>query len=255
MNELALCSIALRDLPLNEVAAIAAAAGLKAIEITGRLPHLDPKLGAPAARLAAETVAAAGVRVLAYGSYLGFGDQECEPEREAEIASALGAHLFRVWARGGDVERAAKVVRAACDAAPGMTVVVERHSGSLADTADRIEAFLGLVDRPNAGLNWQVLDFLTMDQSTHQPADATRLARFTKYVHLKNYRAGNGQMQPWESLENGILDYKAILQALVGAGYKGPLAIEFLPDVGKSPFELLSADVAFVRRVLEEVLA
>ena len=123
--------------------------------------------------------------MICYGSYLGrFGQVERrQAERAAAIASALETRLMRVWAEplaegSRDVAPVVDLIRVACDAAApaGITVVIERHLGSFADSVDSIERLLRDVDWPNVALNYQVLDFLPPREAVNQPADAARLA-------------------------------------------------------------------------------
>lgn len=263
-NTLAFCSISALDRPLAEAATVAARAGL-ALEVTAHPPHLDPGAGVEAARDAAAAVRGAGVQIVAYGSYLGrFGQIElAHAEREAAIAAALGAPLLRVWAEpipdgASDLGPVVDLLRTACDraAGDGITVVVERHLGSFADTPERIEQLLAAVDRPNLALNYQVLDFLPPDAAAAQPADAARLAPLARYCHLKNYQfneAAGGPLLPGGSLAGGALDYRTILAALLGAGYRGPLTIEFLAADPRPVEEKLGEDVRFLRHLLAEL--
>jgi sugar phosphate isomerase/epimerase len=259
---LCFCSISALDRPVAEAAAVAARLGLDGLEVTAHRPHLDPEAGPAAAREVARAVRAEGVDVVAYGSYLGRHGQTTRrhAEREAAIAAALETRVVRVWAEPlseGQTDPAPTVdlMRAICDAvrADGITVVVERHLGSFADTPERIEALLAAIDRPNVALNYQVLDFLPPAEAPHQPADAARLVRHARYLHLKNYQPnpdGVGSLLPGASLEGGVLDYRAILPAAIAAGYRGPLTIEFLAADTRPLEERLAADVAFVRGVL-----
>lgn len=259
--ELAFCSISALDRSLADAAAVAAGAGLKALEVTGHRPHLDPNEGTEAAREAGRIVRAAGLSIVAYGSYLGrFGQVTREhAAREAAIAAAMGTTLLRVWAEplaDGQTDAAPTValMQAACDAAraDGITVVIERHLGSFADTPERIDWLLAAIDRPNVALNYQVLDFLPADEAAAQPADARRLIHHARYFHLKNYQANPsaGPLLPGAALGDGVLDYRAILTAAHTAGYRGPLTIEFLAADPRPVEEKLAADVAFVRGVL-----
>lgn len=265
MNEprlLAFCSISALDRPVAAAAALARRAGCEGLEVTARAPHLDPEAGPAAAREAGRAIRGEGVSVVAYGSYLGrFGQTSPEiARREVALASALGAPLLRVWAEPvegpeGGFETVVSLLREAADAAAGegITVVVERHVGSHADTPPRIQHLLGAIARPNVALNYQVLDFLPPDEAALQPADAQRLVPLARYFHLKNYRSNpepGGRLLPGASLADGALDYRAILPAALAAGYAGPLTIEFLAMDPRPVEEKLAADVAFVRSVL-----
>jgi sugar phosphate isomerase/epimerase len=265
MKKLGFCSISALDRSLGDAAALAKDAGLDGLEVTAHQPHLDPDDGVEAARAGGHAVRAAGVEVIAYGSYLGrFGQLERHhAEREAAIAAALATRLLRVWAEpipegSSAIAPVVDLVRAACDAArpAGITVVIERHLGSFADTPERIERLLNAVNRPNVALNYQVLDFLPPAAVGAQAADAAGLVRFARYFHLKNYQPNpdpDGPLFPGGSLARGVLDYRAILRAALAAGYDGPLTIEFLAADPRPVEDKLREDVAFVRRVLNEV--
>lgn len=259
---LAFCSISALERPLAAVAELAASLGLAGIEVTARKPHFDPEAGVAAARDAARAIRAAGSEVVAYGSYLGRFKlmTRAHAEREAALAAAFGAPLLRVWAEPfesapDDMAPAVELMQAACDAArgDGITVVIERHIGSFADTPERIARLLDAIDRPNVALNYQVLDFLPPDQADAQPADAALLIRHARYFHLKNYQRNeveNGPLMLGAALADGVLDYRAILNAALDAGYAGPLTIEFLAADARPVEEKLAADVAYVRELL-----
>lgn len=262
--KLGFCSISALDRPLAEVAAIASDAGLDGIEVTQRPPHFDEGDDARAAAEALRGIRAAGAYVLAYGSYLGkTGERSISrAQREVAVARAFEAPLLRVWAEpiAGEAdagfEKTVETLRAGCDAArgSGITLVVERHVGSFADTPERIERLISEVDRENFALNYQVLDFLSPDRIAHQAEDAEALIGHAAYVHLKNYRENperGGPLMPGGSLEGGVLDYQAILRAVLGSGYAGPMTFEFLSWEPIPLEEKLAADVAFVRSVLE----
>lgn len=269
MRKLGFCSISAMDRPLAAAAELAAGLGLDGLEVTARPPHLDPRAGMEAAREAGRAVRKAGVEVIAYGSYLGRPDvdEDTRPEREVAIAEALQTRLLRVWAEvppaaGGDeaegFRRVVGMLRTTCDlaAAPGLTVVVERHIGSFADTPERIERLLDAIDRANLALNYQVLDFLPPRDVSAQPEDAERLIRHARYFHLKNYRRGAdgaAPLEPGGSLEGGVLEYRRILQAALGGGYAGPMTIEFLSWAPTPLEEKLAADVEFVRQTLADL--
>ena len=260
--KLGFCSYSALDRPLAAAAEVAAGAGLDGLEVTAHPPHLDPEAGLEAAREAGRAVRAAGVEVICYGSYLGrFGRTTLAHARQdAEIAAALDTKLMRVWAEPieptpFDMAPVVELMRAACDAAApaGITVVIERHMGSFADTPERIAALLSAIDRSNVALNYQVLDFLPADAIDAQPADAAALVRFARYFHLKNYLRNpdpGGPLFPGGSLAGGALDYAAILRSALAADYDGPLTFEFLAFDERPTEVKLADDVAFVRGVL-----
>lgn len=265
MNRLAFCSISALDRSIEDVARLVAQVRLDGLEVTAHRPHLDPNNGVDAARAVGRGVRATGVDIVAYGSYLGrFGQVRHEhAAREAAIAAALETPLLRVWAEPleeGQTDPAATValMQAACDAAraDGITVVIERHIGSFADTPDRIEGLFDMIDRPNLALNYQALDFLPPSAVADQPDDARRLIPLARYFHLKNYQANDdpgAPLLPGGSLAGGVLDYRAILHAALATGYRGPMTIEFLAADERPVEEKLAADAAFIRGILSEL--
>ena len=264
MSVLGLCSINALDRPLAAVSELAAAAGFDALEVTARPPHLDPEAGTIAAREQGRIVREVGIDVVAYGSYLGRFEQTevRHAHREVGLAAALETPLLRVWAEPvgadpEDIEPTLAWLIPACDAAAseGITVVVERHLGSFADTPKRIAGLFDRVDRPNLALNYQALDALPQEQVDAQAADCRELVGRAKYFHLKNYRAPDdgGPLQPGGSLENGALDYCAILSAARDRGYEGPLTLEFLSWDPISTEEKVARDIAYLRKLLAEV--
>lgn len=287
--QLGLASICALDRPLAAAAAAAAAAGLDGLEVTARPPHVRPDATDDDLRRAGDAVRAAGLEVLAYGSYLGHeGARDAAAiERAVARTVALGAPRLRVWAQGdadaadggsagsadggsagsadvgsagtGDGGFAGTVawLRAACErAAPhGVTVVVERHVGSFADAPERVERLFAAVDHPALALNYQVLDGLPPTAAPEQPDDARRLVPLARYVHLKNYRPGaepDAPLQLGGSLARGFLDLRKLVAAILEAGYDGPMTIEFLAFDARPLEERLAADVGFLRDVLGE---
>ena len=259
---LGFCSISALDRPLAEAARVAAEAGVDGLEISEHAPHLAPGDDVAAAAEAGRVVRAAGLEVLAFGSYLGREDVSRKAASSAvERAAAMGAPLLRVWAEPAatDGDRAALVALLAqtCDAALAheIDVVVERHRGSWADTPDRIAALLRDVGRSNFALNYQPLDDLPLSEVEDQRDDARQLAGLARYFHLKNYRRGQeGEpLLPGAALGDGALDYASILESAFAAGFAGPLTIEFL-SWANEPLEIkLARDVAYVRGLLDRL--
>jgi 3-dehydroshikimate dehydratase len=145
-----LCSVTFRQLPADEVVALAADAGLEAIE-WGADVHVPPGDERTAARLRD-----AGVPAVSYGSYLQAGTGE-DPAPVLDTAVALGVPNVRVWARGRD--RAAVTadlarITAAADERR-LTISLEYHPGTWTETAESTLQLLADVDAPNLFTYWQ----------------------------------------------------------------------------------------------------
>ncbi len=259
--KLGLCSIAFLNLPLCEVARLAADAGLDGIEITAREPHLGCEATPSTAADIRREIRSLGLDVIAYGSY--FGSQgrysETDARKEVALAAALEAPLLRVWAAtvegSGEMAPAIEGIKSITRLAAkeSITIVVERHAGTFADTPERIEALFKAISESSVGLNYQPLDFLSASAYEAQPDDARRMLPLARYVHLKNYRLPgipNANTLPWAPLGSGAIDYRSVLAVIASSGYAGPASIEFLANDDRPAAMRLAANVAFVRTAL-----
>jgi 3-dehydroshikimate dehydratase len=150
-----LCSVTLRHLGVEEVVAVAASAGLAAVE-WGADVHVAPGDDA-AAEAARSACAGAGVAVASYGSYHRAGVDAPE-DFDAVLATAgrLGAPRIRIWAgatpsreasprqRAAVADAARRAVQSAGEA--GIQVALEYHGGTLTDHPGSTLALLEAVD-------------------------------------------------------------------------------------------------------------
>lgn len=157
-----LCSVTFRALAPERIVELAADAGLEAIEWGGdvHVPPGDVVRAGEIARLTAD----AGLAVASYGSYFRAGaDEPLTPVLDS--AEALGADRVRIWAGvvGSDAATPDDwnaVVDRLQDAAAegegrGITLALEFHSGTLADTAPTTLRLLDEVDSPALSTYWQ----------------------------------------------------------------------------------------------------
>lgn len=160
-----LCSVTLRQLSAEAVIQAASRAGLGSIE-WGDDVHVPKDIPAGPERLGAAT-RAAGLRVAAIGSYFRAGEHEdatLEADEWARLvaaARAMGAPRIRVWAgrrASADAgqayrDRVAASLARCVDAAEGIVVATEFHSGTLTDDPKSARALLDAV--PGLGTYWQ----------------------------------------------------------------------------------------------------
>jgi sugar phosphate isomerase/epimerase len=161
-----LVSVTFRELPPEQIIALAAEAGLRSIEWGGdiHVPHGNLET----ARRVGHLMRNAGLEISAYGSYyraagspatgLNFGSV-------CNTAVALGAPIVRVWAGGlGSAQADAATRRAvigdlqiACDtaAAEGIDVSLEFHGETLADAPQAATQLVNEIARPNLSTYWQ----------------------------------------------------------------------------------------------------
>ncbi len=160
-----LCSVTFRNLPAEEIIALAARAGLSAIE-WGADVHVPS--GSPQAAGIAAATRDAGLTVSSYGSYLRAGLASPDELAETlETTRTLGAPIVRVWAGAFprpssdyDERDRAHVVRWLEDAgakarAVDLAVGVEYHPGTLTDTLASARTLMDHVSDPGVFLYWQ----------------------------------------------------------------------------------------------------
>jgi sugar phosphate isomerase/epimerase len=132
-----------------------------------------------------------------------------------------------------------------------ITVAVEMHDDTLADTADSALRLLQDVGARNLGVNYQVA------RSPNAEDAHARLRAVLPYVvhlHAQNHRPsrrsldGRTELAP---LSRGLVDYRAIVRALHGAGYRGFVHIEFVPPSGGDKVKALAADYRFLRSLCD----
>lgn len=159
-----LCSVTFRRMSPMDVIVVAARAGLHDIQ-WGSDIHV-PAGNAAAAREVRKRMDDAGVTCDTYGSYYRAGllESECI-EGLLENAALLGAGAIRIWAGAAgsaeitpearlgvmrDLERILELA-----AARGITLVLEFHSGTLADTAGSAAGVLEEMAHPFLKTAWQ----------------------------------------------------------------------------------------------------
>jgi 3-dehydroshikimate dehydratase len=211
---LGLCSVTLRALPIEEVVAVAAGAGLECIE-WGADVHVPPG-DLAAARRAREATERAGLRVASYGSYW-----RCAGDFGPEVASAreLGAPRMRIWAgEAGSAEASAAdraaVAAAARDAAREIDVAFEFHGGTLTDD---VESALALIDATGVPSYWQPPQDLPAEAAL---AGLRRLPHVPA-VHVFSWWPG--------STRRRLLERRALWRAVFATFTAGDALLEFVP--------------------------
>lgn len=163
-DRIGLCSVTFRALPAQRVAQEAAAAGLRLVEWGADVhapPHSPDDL-----RQVRERTAASGLTTCSYGSYWRAGVDDAEAfEVLAEAAAALGTSRIRVWAGASGSADASGALRsrvtgslreaAGIAAARGLSVALEFHAGTLADTAAEALRLLDDVGHDALSTYWQ----------------------------------------------------------------------------------------------------
>ncbi len=213
-----LCSVTLRHLGVEEVARLAAAAGLRAVEWGGDV-HVPPGDRGAARRACLATVAA-GLECASYGSYL-LADGDASKEsvaRALDTALDLGAPHVRVWTPFG-VEpgspRTSEVVdalRMICEAAADreLTVGLEFHGGTLTATASSTRGLLDAVGAPILSSYWQPPYWLPDRPVADDASEVLELAPRLSHLHVYEW-ASSGDRRP---LAEGEDRWRAVFGAL-----------------------------------------
>jgi sugar phosphate isomerase/epimerase len=208
----------MRQLSVEEVARLAAEAGLRAIEWGGDV-HVPPGDNAAVQRAVTAT-GVAGLECASYGSYLladGDGSKETAL-RVLDTAVALGAPNVRVWtpfgvdpgsARTGEVVDALTTV-AALAAARDLRVGLEHHAHTLTATVASTLDLLAAVDAPNVFSYWQPPYWRPAREPAADAADVTSLGDHLSHLHVYEW-AGAEDRRP---LAEGDARWRAVLAAL-----------------------------------------
>jgi sugar phosphate isomerase/epimerase len=247
--------VTVRELGVEEVARLAAAAGLRAIEWGGDV-HVPPG-DHDAVNRARDATASAGLTTASYGSYLlaDFDVSTVTVTRVLDTAVALGAPNVRVWAplgvetgsaRAGDV---ASALRRVCHAAAerDLTVGLEFHGGTLTATAASTAALLDAVDAPNLSTYWQPPYWLPPRPAAEDAAEVRALLPRLSHLHVYEW-AGPADRRP---LAEGAPRWRAVLAALDGDGAAGR-RVAFLEFVAGDAPEAVRADARTLHELLGE---
>ncbi|HEY3722939.1 MAG TPA: TIM barrel protein [Acidimicrobiia bacterium] len=234
-----LCSVTMRRLGIEEVAKLAAEAGLRAIEWGGDV-HVPPG-DREATRRARTATAAAGLRTASYGSYL-LADGDGSPDTTARVldtAVALGAPNVRVWTPFGidpgssRSSEVADTLRAVCASAAerDLTVGLEFHGGTLTATAASTGALLDAAAAPNLTTYWQPPYWTAGRRPGDDASDITLLAPRLSHVHVYEW-TGADDRRPLDEGRGRWHEVIAALRDAAGPARPAPRVafLEFVTD-------------------------
>ena len=109
----------------------------------------------------------------------------------------------------------------------GVLLLVEPEPGLLIETADQFEEFMGRMDSPAVGLNFDIGHHFCVGDDPAPTIE--RLAKYIRHIHLEDIAATrvHHHLIPGE----GVIDFKAALKAIQKIGYEGWITIELYPYV------------------------
>ncbi len=218
-----------------------------------------PENAERARRLAQE----AGLEVSNLGTYLEPHDLAAV-ERGMQFANRAGAKSLRVNAEryNGDyhaafarslefyaeVEKLAKRYQ--------IRALVETHQGLITPSASLAHRFVSHFDPAYVGVIYDPGNMVLEGFETYLMGLQV-LGPYLAHVHLKNAAftrpSEGGVWQPrWTPLEDGVVNFKEVLQSLLNLGYDGWLVIEDFSATRPSS-QALTHNLAFVKNLLAEV--
>ncbi len=230
-----LTSISYRPCSVEEIIALAEKSKLTGIEWGGDI-HV-PAGDVPTATKVAAQTAAAGLKVLSYGSYYKLGQQQGKEDIAAafapvlESACILGAPLVRIWAGVCGSAECSAAQRSewtaelqqvcAIAATKGLKVGLEYHRNTLTDCHQSAAQLLTQAACDNLYTYWQMNPDLPFE--THL-AEIAALKPHICGVHVFHWLEGNVR----ETLAEHIPAWNAYLAALRGLDV--PYILEFVKD-------------------------
>jgi len=253
-----LCTIAFRDRRLPEVLELAHSIGYEGVELWGREPHICEAFDARRVAEARAQIRASGLELVSYSPYVYFSSLKEDGAQQEfrtalgflRVAQGLGSPRMRVYAgrkasgeaTAQDWEYCTRGLRALAKAAEAseVTLCVETHGGTLADTAETTARVLSAVDSPSLRVLFDPVNLWPEDSA----ASARALRSHIELVHLKNRpdRAGSLPL-----LDEGTVDFREALVWLKESGYEGFVDVEFVSQL--SPEAAAAHDYAFLKRV------
>lgn len=249
----ALCSVTFRQLPPEEIVALARQAGLAAIEWGGdvHVPATDLAKARHVRRITEE----AGLLPASYGSYLYPPDHGLDDFRRAlDTCHALGAGNVRIWPGqrerpsatydAAERSKAADLVRAMGElaGAAGVSVSLEYHPNSLTDETASAASLMDEIAHANVHLYWQPRPGLPLDDAC---AEIARIGRRVSHVHVF---AWDGARRRYPLADHSKW-WSAAFAALPESHFAGVryAMLEFVRDDAPAAF---LADAAILRRLL-----
>jgi sugar phosphate isomerase/epimerase len=109
----------------------------------------------------------------------------------------------------------------------GVLLLVEPEPGLLIESTEQFEEFMGRIDSPAVGLNFDVGHMYCVGED---PAESLRrLARFVKHVHVEDIAASrvHAHLVPGQ----GAIDFGKLLGTVREIGYTGWLTVELYPYI------------------------
>ncbi len=261
-----LCTIAFKKKSVDEITGMAARAGADGIELWGQPSHVSYPIEYGELEKTAEKIRSAGMTVCAFGSYFRpgtevvFDGEEVTPENQVEATRAVGAEIIRIWAGNKEYDIATAEereiayagIREIADLAARheITVVLERHSGTLTHGWAAPETVLKEIDHPRVFLNYQAVSPASAEELAERSvSDYYSLLPHSRHAHMNNRLETDDGTMERTLLDRGIIDYSDFGDAAAKAGFDGYCMLEFPAEIrgGMSVEESVEADIRYIK--------
>jgi len=249
----ALCTIAFKEKPVEEVLDLAVEHGLDGVEIWGKEPHMGERFDSARVEALRRAIEQRGLDVSACGSYVkpltDDYDEACQAA--LDTTEALGANTCRIWSGGGaskdvtdDVYRATvDALKPFCAQAAERDIILafEFHDNSITDNARGTVQLIRDVGAPNLKCYYQP----SRREGADDPYEAAEIVGpYVVNAHCQNYDLETGSRT---RVADGFVDYHRVAGILARHGFDGYLEIEFLDEDEK--LEALAKDAAFLKEL------
>jgi 3-dehydroshikimate dehydratase len=235
------------------------------VELWGREPHVPEVYDYNRLRLVRTLCQRRRLQIAALGSYVRFAPTRKNADHAdlletLQIAHTLRTSVVRVWASDVPSEQAdedlwRQVVAEAQQAAQrsqrlGLTLVVEMHDHTLADTAASALRLVQAVGYDNFRLNYQPSAFEGSEDPLRR---LDKVLPWVAHCHAQNFaRLGRpeGPGPQRAPLRAGLVDYARLVARLRAARYRGWIALEFAYQEGDGKAQALAEDLAYLCSLL-----
>jgi sugar phosphate isomerase/epimerase len=127
----------------------------------------------------------------------------------------------------------------------GVLLLVEPEPGLLIETAEQFLEFIGRIDSPAVGMNFDVGHaYCVRDDPA---ATIPRMAKYIRHIHLEDIAAARVHQHLIPG--DGAIDFAATLRAIGAIGYEGWVTVELYPYV-EDPDRAARRALDYVRKVL-----
>jgi sugar phosphate isomerase/epimerase len=129
-------------------------------------------------------------------------------------------------------------------------LLIEPEPGLLVETFEQYLDFVGRIDSPRVGLNFDIGHAFSMGQDP--PDWVARMAPHTKHYHIEDIAADRTHHHLIPG--HGAIDFESTLRAIAASGYHGWITVELYPyldnpdDAGREAKEFLEGVWAILRQ-------